>query len=103
MAHLWALVRLAFRFFLSGGVTIGSALPIRRGLSAIVTLAESIQDELDPAGYTQLLEDPVDVVPNGMFLYVKLLSDFTVLQSVGDEMDRIFFATRQQGHCVGFV
>jgi hypothetical protein len=75
----------------------------RRGLSAMVTLAKSIQDELDPAGYSQLLEDPVDVVPNGMFLYVKLLSDFTVLQSVGDEMVRIFFATREQGHCVGII
>jgi len=103
MAHLWALVRLAFRFFLSGGVTIGSALPIRRGLSAIVTLAKSIKDEPDPAGYTQLLEDPVDVVPDGMFLHIKLLSNFAVLQSVGDEMDHIFFATRQQGHSLGII
>ena len=89
--------------FLEWKVTIASALPIRRGLGAIVTLAEGIQDELDPAGYTQLLEDPVDVVPDGMFLYVQLLTNFTVLQSVGDEMNHFFLATRQQWHSLGII
>ena len=54
-------VGLASQFLPVWAETIGSALPIRRGLSAILTLAEGIQDELDPVGYTQLLEDPVDV------------------------------------------
>ena len=62
-----------------------------------------IKDELDPAGDSQLLEDSVDVVPDGMFLHLKPLSDFAVLQAVGDEADHIFLATGQQGYSTGIV
>ena len=57
-----------------------------------------IKDKLDAAGDSQLLEDSVDVIPDGMFLYFESLSDFAVLQAVGDEANHIFLATRQQGH-----
>jgi hypothetical protein len=38
-----------------------------------------------------------------MFLHLKPRSDFAVLQTVGDEADHIFFATRQQGLSCGIV
>jgi hypothetical protein len=66
-------------------------------------VAEYIKDKLDSAGDSQLLEDSVDVVPDGMFLHLKPLSDFAVLQAVGDEADYIFLATRQQGRSTGVV
>jgi hypothetical protein len=56
-----------------------------------------VKDELDSAGDSQLLEDSVDVVPDGMFLDLKPLSDFAVLRAVADKTDRIIFATGQQG------
>jgi hypothetical protein len=59
-------------------------------------VTKHIKDELDPAGDTQLLEDSVDIVPDGMFLHLKPLSDFAVLQAVGDEVDYIFLAMGQQ-------
>jgi len=62
-----------------------------------------IKDELDPAGDSQLLEDSVDVVPDGMFLHLKPLSDFAVLQAVSDQTDYIFFATGQQGYSFGII
>jgi hypothetical protein len=60
-------------------------------------VAKYIKDELDSAGDSQLLEDPVDVVPDGMFLHLKPLSDFAVLEAVGDEANHIIFATGKQG------
>ena len=64
---------------------------------------EHIKDKLDAAGDSQLLEDSVDVVPDGMFLHFKTLSDFAVLQAVGDEADYIFLATGQQGYSFGII
>jgi len=64
-------------------------------LIATIPVTEHIKDELDPAGDSHLFEDSVDVVPDRMFLHLKPLSDFAVLQAVGDEADHIFFATRQ--------
>ncbi len=75
----------------------------RRSLRALVTLAKGIQDEFDPAGHSQLLEDSVDVVPYGMFLDLELLSNFAILQAVGDEMNHFFFAACQEWHSVGIV
>jgi hypothetical protein len=66
-------------------------------------MAECIKKELDSAGDSQLLEDSVDVVPDGMFLHLKPLSDFAVLQAVGDEADYIFLATGQQRYFFGTV
>ena len=66
-------------------------------LLATIPVAKHIKDKLDPAGDSQLLEDSVDVVPDGMFLHLKPLSDFAVLQAVGDEADYIFLAKGQQG------
>ena len=64
-------------------------------LIAALPVAKHIKDEFDPAGDFQLLEDSVDVVPDGMFRHLKPLSDFAVLQTVGDEADHIFLATGQ--------
>jgi len=64
-------------------------------LNATIPVTEYIKDELDSAGDSQLLEDSVDVVPDGMFLNFEPLSDFAVLQAVGDETDYIFLATGQ--------
>jgi hypothetical protein len=85
------------------GETIASIALICCSLNATVTLTKCIQDEFHAAGYSQLLKDPVDVVPYGMFLYFELLSNFTVLQAVRDEMDDFFLAMGQQGHLIGFV
>ena len=65
-------------------------------LVAAIPVTKDIKDELDSGGDTQLLEDSVDVVPDRMFFYLELLSDFAVLQAVGDKPDHILFATRQQ-------
>ena len=66
-------------------------------------MAEDIKDQLDPAGNPQLLENSVDVVPDGMFLHLEPLRDFAVLQAVGDEADYIFLATGQQGCSMGIA
>jgi hypothetical protein len=54
-----------------------------------------IENKFNSAGDSYLLEDSIDVVPDGMFLNLKPLSDFAVLQAVGDEADHILLATRQ--------
>jgi len=66
-------------------------------------VAKHIKDKLDSAGDAQLLEDSVDIVPDGMFLDLKPLSDFAILQAVGDEADHIFLAAGQQGRSTGIV
>jgi hypothetical protein len=53
-------------------------------LVAAIPVTEHIKDELDATGDSQLLEDSIDVVPDRMFLNLKPLSDFAVLQAVGD-------------------
>jgi hypothetical protein len=53
-------------------------------LVAAIPVTKHIKDELNSAGDSQLLEDSVDVVPDRMFLNLKPLSDFAVLQAVGD-------------------
>ena len=66
-------------------------------------LAEYLRDKFDSAGNSQLFKDSVDVVTDGMFLHRKPVSDFAVLQTVGDEANHIFFAACQQGHSFGVV
>ena len=44
---------------------------MNRCLIAPIPVTEYIKDELDSVGDSQLLEDSVDVVPDGMFLYLK--------------------------------
>ena len=70
-------------------------------LAAAVPVTKHIKDELHAAGDSQLLEDSVDVVPDRMFLYLELLSDFAVLEAVGDEADYIFLTTRQERYSLG--
>ena len=72
-------------------------------LTATIAVAKHIKDKLDSAGDTQLLEDSVDVIPDGMFLHLKPLSDFAVFQAVGDEADYIFLAARQQRYSFGTI
>jgi hypothetical protein len=66
-------------------------------------VAKHIKDKLDSAGDSQLLEDSVDVVPDRMLLHLKPLSNFTVLQAVGDEANYIFLAAGQQGRSTGII
>ena len=66
-------------------------------------VTEHIKNEFNSAGDSQLLEDSVDVVPDRMFFYSELLSDFAVLHAIGHKADYIFLATRQQGHSLGVV
>jgi hypothetical protein len=72
-------------------------------LLATIPVTKYIKDELDSAGDSQLLEDSIDVVSDGMFLHLKPLSDFAVLQAVGDEADYIFLAARQQRYSFGTI
>jgi len=58
-------------------------------------MAEHIEDKLDSTGHSQFLENSVDVVTDGVFFDFKLLGDFAVLQSVGDEMNHFLFAPCQ--------
>ena len=76
---------------------------MNRCLIATIPVTKHVKDELDSGGDSQLFEDSVYVVPDGMFLDLKPLSDFAVLQAVGDEADHILLATGQQGHSVGIV
>jgi len=66
-------------------------------------LAKSIQDEFDPAGNSQFVKDPVDVVSYGMFFHLEFLGDFAVLQAIGDEMNHFFLPTCQEWHSVVIV
>jgi len=58
----------ASQFILEWEVTIASGKSSSRRLIAVSLTAERIKEELDAAGDSQLLEDPVDVIPDGMFL-----------------------------------
>ena len=69
--------------------------------SALIPVAEGIKDELDSSGNSQLFEDPVDVVPDGMLLHFEPVGDFAVLQAISDEANHVFFPARQQGHSRG--
>jgi hypothetical protein len=82
---------------------IVSSISKCRLLLAAIPVAECIKEELDSAGDSQLVEDSVDIVPDGMFLNLEPLSDFAVLQAVGDEADHIFLARGQQWHSRGVV
>jgi hypothetical protein len=57
-------------------------------------MAERVENQLDPGRHSEFFEDPIEVVPHRMFLNLKPLSDFAVLQAVGDEMDHFFLAAR---------
>jgi hypothetical protein len=64
----------------------------------LTPLTKNRKDKLDSSGDSNLFEDSVDVVPDGMFLNLESLCDFAVFQSVGDEANDIFFAASQKGH-----
>jgi hypothetical protein len=91
LAGIRATQSTGFRIDLSG------SLP-QVDLATIFSMAEHIEDKLDPAGHSQFLENSVDVVPDGVFLDFKLLGDFAILQPVGDEMNHFLFAPRQERH-----
>jgi len=96
LAGIRATQSTGFRIDLSG------SLP-QVDLATIFSMAEHIEDKLDPAGHSQFLENSVDVVPDGVFLDFKLLGDFAILQPVGDEMNHFLFAPRQKRHSFGVV
>jgi hypothetical protein len=56
----------------------------RCSLIATIPLTKHIKDEFDAARDSQLLENPVDVIPDRMFLHPEPSSDFIVLHAVGD-------------------
>jgi hypothetical protein len=72
-------------------------------LIATFPVAKNIQDKFDSVGYSQFLEDSVDVVSDGMFFHFESLSDFAVLQSVCNEANYVFFAARQKRHSLGII
>ena len=72
------------------------ALGSRRGLVVLIPLVERIQNQLDAAGDSQLIEDPVQVVSDGMLGDVEFLGNLSVLHAVGDQLDYIFFTASQQ-------
>jgi hypothetical protein len=84
------------RIFVSDMEAAGAVLS-PHSLTAAVTVAKGIQNEFDPAGHSQLVEDLVDVIPYGMFLYLELLGNFAVLQSVGDEVNHFFLRRVKSG------
>ena len=55
-------------------------------------MAESVADQLHSVRYSEFFKYPIEVVPYRMLLNFKPLSDFAVLQAVGDEMDHFFLA-----------
>jgi hypothetical protein len=66
-------------------------------------MAERIQNQLNSVRHAKFFEDPIEVVPYRMLLNFKPLSDFAVLQAVGDEVDHFFLAARQWRHSVGIL
>ena len=72
-------------------------------LIATIPVTKHVKNKFDSAGHSQLLENSVDVVPYRVFLYFELLSNFAVLQAVGDEANHIFLATCQEWHSVGIA
>jgi hypothetical protein len=72
-------------------------------LTAIFPVTKYLKDKFNSAGDTQLFEDSIDVVPDGVFFHFELLSDFAVLQAFGNQANYLFFATRQKGHSVHII
>jgi hypothetical protein len=70
-------------------------------LAVATPMAEHIKDELDPSGDSQLFEDPVNVVPDGVLLHFEPVSDFAVLQAIGDEENHVSLAASQQRCAMG--
>ena len=57
-------------------------------------MAECIQNQLDSGRNSKLFENPIEVIPYRMLLNFKPLSDFALLQAIGDEMNDFFLAAR---------
>ena len=48
----------------------------RRSLIFMVTLAKGVKNEFDPAGNSQLFEDPIEIIPYRMLLNFEILELF---------------------------
>jgi hypothetical protein len=72
---------------------------VYRGVALSLPLAKCVQDQLDAAGYSQLLKDPVNVVSDGVFLHVECLGNLTVFHAVGDQASHFLLATRKERLC----
>src|ERR1700681_3536262 len=67
------------------------------------TLVNSIESELEAVGNTQLIEDIVQMVLDGLFADEHLFSHLFVLVSLGDKLDYLSLALAQRGSLTGFA
>jgi hypothetical protein len=74
------------------GRRAGSRKLRRTPLIATIPMAEGVENQFNAGRHSKLFEDPIEIVPYRMFLNFKPLSNFAVLQAVGDEMDHFFLA-----------
>ena len=72
-------------------------------LIILIPLVERVKNQLDAAGDSQLIEDPVQVVPDRVLGNFEPLGDFAVLHAIGHQADHIFLAARQQRRAIGTV
>ena len=58
-------------------------------------MVDGIQGQFEAIGNTQLIEDIVEMVFYGLFADKELLADFSVAESLGDELHDFLFAIAQ--------
>jgi hypothetical protein len=98
----FCLVRVS-SYFLSRLEIIAPKTSNSRRLPAVIPTAVRIENQLDSGRHSKFLENPREVIAYRMLFNFELLSDFAVLQTVGDEANHLFLATRQQGHSAGII
>src|SRR5580658_297892 len=64
-------------------------------------VAESHEQEFDPAGDAEFVEDAEKIVFYGVLAELHTLGDFAVGKSLGEKADDLEFALREQIHAVG--
>jgi hypothetical protein len=64
---------------------------------------EGVQDQLDTTRHSQLFKDPVNIVPDGMFLHVESPGNLTVFHAVGDQSNRFLLAVGEKRYAVEIV
>ena len=67
-----------------------------RCLNVMITLAKSIQNEFDPAGNSQLVENPEQVVLDRVLGQLQALSNLAIGQSLRHAADHIRFSCGKQ-------
>ena len=75
----------------------------RSRLIVLIPLIESMKNQLDAARNSQLIEDSVQVVSDGMLGNSKSLGNFAVLHAIGNQPDNILFAPREERSTHGII